>query len=382
MTTRNGTRPEVTNAEALERRDGELGATWIDVREQDEWDARHIEGTVHIPMARALTEIVERWPDPATPLTVSCAVGGRSGRVVDALRDAGYTDVVNVAGGINAWLAEGRPVVGASGFTPRQLERYSRHVPIPEVGLDGQRKLLNSRVLLLGAGGLGAPAALYLAAAGVGTIGIVDDDVVELSNLQRQVVHGEDRLGMPKAESAKRTLANINPDVTVETFPTRLTNDNVFDVIDRGWDVVVDGTDNLPTRYMLNDATVLRGIPVVHGSIYRFEGQVTVFHPFHGPCYRCLYPEPPPPELAPSCAAGGVLGVLPGIVGSLQAVETVKLLLGIGETLAGRLLMYDALACDFTTLKVRRDPSCPACGDGERMSELVDYEEFCAVGRG
>jgi molybdopterin/thiamine biosynthesis adenylyltransferase/rhodanese-related sulfurtransferase len=370
-------RRDIDIDEALERR--ERGAAWVDVREQDEWDARHIADTEHIPMAASIEEIQRRWPDRDTPITLSCATGARSGRAADVLLSLGYTDVVNLAGGIVEWMRRGLPVEAASGFSARQLERYSRHVAIPEVGLDGQRRLLDSRVLLLGAGGLGSPAALYLAAAGVGTSGIVDDAVVELSNLQRQVVHGEDRLGHSKAESARATLANVNPDVRVETFPLRLTSDNIWDVLDHGWDVVVDGTDNLPTRYLLNDATVQRGIPVVHGSIYRFEGQVTVFHPFEGPCYRCLYPQPPPPDLAPSCAEGGVLGVLPGIVGSLQAVETVKLLLGIGDTLAGRLLMYDALAASFDTLRVRRDPECPACGDGERLTGLVDYEAFCAL---
>lgn len=370
---------EATVAQSVKRwQDG--GATWIDVREPDEWTAQHIAGTTHIPLARAVDEIRERWPAPDTPLNISCAVGGRSMRVVEALTELGYTDVVNVAGGIRAWVAEGRPTSSDAGLTQDQQVRYSRHVPIPEVGIAGQQRLLQSRVLMLGAGGLGSPAAMYLAAAGVGTLGIVDDDVVELSNLQRQLLHGQDRLGTPKAESAARTIANLNPDVTVEPYEFRLTSDNIMDVLDRGWDVILDGTDNLPTRYLLNDAAVMRNTPVVHGSIYRFEGQVTVFDPFKGPCYRCLYPTPPPPELTPSCAEGGVLGVLPGIIGSLQAVETIKLLLGIGRPLAGRLLMYDALDAEVRTLKLERDPTCPSCGDGERITELIDYEAFCAIG--
>ncbi|MCW2924074.1 MAG: UBA/THIF-type binding protein [Thermoleophilia bacterium] len=372
---------EVDIAGALARRD--QGAAWVDVREPDEWQVAHIDGTELIPLAGAVEGIVARWPDPAAPINVSCASGVRSMRTVEALRAAGYTDVVNVGGGIKAWIAEGRPVLRGSGLTAQQDERYSRHVAIPEVGVDGQRRLLGARVLLLGAGGLGSPAALYLAAAGVGTIGLVDDDVVERSNLQRQLLHTEDRIGVAKVDSAEVALRGINPDVRVEAFRTRLTADNAWEVLGAGWDVIVDGTDNLPTRYLVNDVAVHLGIPVVHGSIYRFEGQVTVFEPFAGPCYRCLYPEPPPPELAPSCAEGGVLGVLPGIVGSLQATEAIKLVLGIGETLAGRLLMYDALAATVDTLRLRRDPACPACGDGHEVGgerpELIDYEAFCAM---
>ncbi|MCW2972672.1 MAG: Sulfur carrier protein adenylyltransferase ThiF [Thermoleophilia bacterium] len=368
---------EVTVTEAVERR--AQGAKWIDVREPDEWATAHIADTTLRPLAGAVEAILEEHPDRAEPLNISCASGGRSMRVVEALESLGYTDVVNVEGGIRAWQAEGRPTVSEVAMTAEQVDRYSRHIVIPEVGIAGQTKLLNARVLLLGAGGLGSPAGLYLAAAGVGTLGFVDDDVVERSNLQRQVMHDESRIGVLKAESAARTIAKLNPDVTVEQYPFRLTADNVFEVLDQGWDVIIDGTDNLPTRYLINDASVQRGIPVVHGSIYRFEGQVTVFHPFEGPCYRCLYPEPPPPELAPSCAEGGVLGVLPGIVGSLQAVEAIKVILGIGRPLVGRLWMYDALDAETRTLKLRRDPACPACGEGERLTELIDYEAFCAM---
>ncbi|MCW2955313.1 MAG: Sulfur carrier protein adenylyltransferase ThiF [Thermoleophilia bacterium] len=368
---------EVGIQDALDRRT--QGAAWVDVRENDEWAASRIADTTHLPLAGAVEAIVERWPERDTPLNISCASGVRSMRAVEVLRGLGYTDAVNVAGGIKAWVAEGRPVESDAGLTPQQLDRYSRHFPIPGVGVAGQQALLKSRVLLLGAGGLGSPAALYLAAAGVGTIGLIDDDVVERSNLQRQLLHTESRIGVAKVDSARQAITDINPDTTVEAYRTRLTADNVFEILDHGWDVIIDGTDNLPTRYLINDASVQRGIPVVHGSIYRFEGQVTVFQPFEGPCYRCLYPEPPPPELAPSCAEGGVLGVLPGIVGSMQATEAIKLILGIGDPLAGRLMMYDALAGTVDTLKLRRDPECPSCGDGERLTGLIDYEAFCAL---
>ena len=265
---------------------------------------------------------------------------------------------------------------------PRALDeskrrRYSRHLLIPEVGEEGQLKLLDSRILLIGAGGLGSPASLYLAAAGVGTLGIVDDDVVDDSNLQRQIVHSTERLGDSKAESAKRTIEALNPDVTVKVFRERLTSENVDRILGEGWDVIVDGADNFPTRYLLNDASVWHGIPVVHGSIFRFEGQTTVFKPKEGPCYRCLFPQPPPPELAPSCAEGGVLGVLPGIVGSLQANEALKLALGIGEPLVGRLLLFDALETQFTEISLRRDPECPVCGDHPTITDYIDYVEFC-----
>ena len=368
---------EVSISEAVERR--AHGAAWVDVREPDEWRTAHIADTTLHPLGGAVAAIEAEHPDRDAPLNISCASGGRSMRVVQALREAGYTDVVNVAGGIKAWIAEGRETLSDVGMTAEQVDRYARHIVIPEVGIAGQQKLLDARVLFLGAGGLGSPAGLYLAAAGIGTLGFVDDDVVERSNLQRQIMHDETSLGMPKVESAARSIGQLNPDVKVVQYQTRLTADNVFEVLDDGWDVIIDGTDNLPTRYLINDASVQRGIPVVHGSIYRFEGQATVFKPFDGPCYRCLYPEPPPPELAPSCAEGGVLGVLPGIVGSMQAIEAIKVILGIGEPLIGRLWMYDALAAETRTLKLRRDPECPACGEGERMTELIDYEAFCAL---
>ena len=263
-------------------------------------------------------------------------------------------------------------------LTPEQRARYSRHILIPEVGEEGQQKLLDARVLLIGAGGLGSPSSLYLAAAGVGTLGIVDADVVDDSNLQRQIVHSTNTLGEPKVLSAKRALEALNPDVKVLTYEERLTSENVERILADGWDVIVDGADNFPTRYLVNDASVWHDIPVVHGSIYRFEGQVTVFHPHVGPCYRCLYPAPPPPELAPSCAEGGVLGVLPGIVGSLQASEALKLIIGAGETLTGRLLLFDALHTTFDEVTVKKDPGCPVCGESPTITEYIDYVEFCA----
>ena len=262
-------------------------------------------------------------------------------------------------------------------LSPQEVARYSRHLLIPEVGEEGQKRLLDARILLIGAGGLGSPASLYLAAAGVGTLGIVDDDVVDETNLQRQIVHSTERLGEPKAESAKRTIEALNPDVEVKLFSERLSSESADRILGEGWDVIVDGADNFPTRYLLNDASVWHGVPVVHGSIYRFEGQATVFKPHEGPCYRCLFPQPPPPELAPSCAEGGVLGVLPGVIGSLQANEAIKLALSIGEPLIGRLLLFDALTTTFSEVTVRRDPKCPVCGENPTITEYIDYAEFC-----
>src|SRR5947207_3589368 len=293
------------------------------------------------------------------------------------LQQMGYTDVVSMSGGFGRWKGQGYNFVQPRTLTDAQARRYSRHLLVTEIGEAGQLKLLDSRVLLIGAGGLGSPAALYLAAAGVGTLGIVDADVVDDSNLQRQIVHSTERLGEPKVLSAKRTIEALNPDVTVVPYEERLTSDNVERILGDGWDVIVDGADNFPTRYLVNDASVWHDVPVVHGSIYRFEGQVTVFKPHDGPCYRCLFPQPPPPELAPSCAEGGVLGVLPGVIGSLQASEAIKLALGIGEPLIGRLLLFDALTTTFTEVALRRDPDCPVCGESPTITEYVDYVEFC-----
>jgi sulfur-carrier protein adenylyltransferase/sulfurtransferase len=350
----------------------------VDVREQDEWDEGHIAGAVHVPRGHLESRIERLAPDTSRPVVVYCSAGNRSAFAAKTLTDLGYEDVVSLAGGFTDWKRNGFPVQLQAGLDAPRRARYSRHLLIPEVGEEGQLKLLDSKVLLIGAGGLGSPASLYLAAAGVGRIGIVDADVVDESNLQRQIVHSTDSLGEPKVESAKRTIEALNPDVEVVAYKERLTSENIERILADGWDVIVDGADNFPTRYLVNDASIWHKIPVVHGSIYRFEGQVTVFKPYEGPCYRCLFPTPPPPELAPSCAEGGVLGVLPGVIGSLQASEALKLALGIGEPLVGRLLLFDALAATFDEVKLRRDPDCPVCGEHPTITEYIDYVEFCA----
>jgi sulfur-carrier protein adenylyltransferase/sulfurtransferase len=352
-------------------------AVFVDVRERDEWDEGHIPGAIHVPRGNLESRIENAVADRSTRIVLYCASGARSAFAAKTLEELGYDDVVSLAGGFTDWKRNGFPTQLPQGLGEEQRRRYSRHLLIPEVGEEGQLRLLDSRILLIGAGGLGSPASLYLAAAGVGTLGIVDDDTVDATNLQRQIVHSTDRLGDSKAESAKQTIEALNPDVTVKTYRERLTSENADRILGEGWDVIVDGADNFPTRYLLNDASVWHGIPVVHGSIYRFEGQVTVFRPKHGPCYRCLFPEPPPPELAPSCAEGGVLGVLPGVIGSIQANEALKLALGIGEPLVGRLLLFDALAASFTEVSLRRDPACPVCGDAPTITEYIDYAEFC-----
>jgi molybdopterin/thiamine biosynthesis adenylyltransferase/rhodanese-related sulfurtransferase len=355
---------------------GQPGVVVLDVREPDEYEQGALPGAVHIPRGQLETGIEGRVPDHATPLVVYCAGGTRSAFAAQTLEQLGYTDVVSVVGGFNRWKDDGRPWTQPRRLTPDQRNRYQRHLLVDEVGEEGQLELLDSKVLLLGAGGLGSPAALYLAAAGVGTIGIIDMDVVDDSNLQRQILHNMDRIGDRKVDSAKKTITLLNPDVDVVTYDVRLGADNVLDIID-GYDVILDGTDNFPTRYLVNDASLLKRIPVVHGSIFRFEGQVTVFDPYNGPCYRCMYPSAPPAELAPSCAEAGVLGVLPGIVGSLQAMETMKLLLGIGDSLAGRLVTYDALETSFRTFKVNRDPECPACGPDAGEIVIAEYDGYC-----
>ena len=333
-------------------------STFLDVREQDEFEQGMIPGSVFIPRGHLEAQAENKLPDRDAPIVVYCAGGNRSAFAAKTLQDLGYSDVVSMAGGFGRWKNEGRTWITPAVLDPEQRNRYSRHLLLPEVGEPGQQKLLESRVLLLGAGGLGSPAALYLAAAGVGTLGIVDMDVVDASNLQRQILHNMERIGDRKVDSAKKTLTALNPDVDVVTYDVRFGADNILEIID-GYDVILDGTDNFPTRYLLNDASLLKRIPVVHGSIFRFEGQVTVFDPYNGPCYRCLLPEPPPPELAPSCSEAGVLGVLPGIIGSIQALETIKLLLHIGEPLRGRLLAYDALEETFRNYKVRTRPQLP-----------------------
>ena len=350
----------------------------VDVREQDEWDEGHIPGAIHIPRGFLESRIERAAPTPERQIVLYCAAGNRSAFAAKTLEELGYYDVVSLAGGFTDWKRNGFPVQIQAGLDAPKRARYSRHLLIPEVGEEGQLRLLDSKVLLIGAGGLGSPASLYLAAAGVGRIGIVDADVVDESNLQRQIVHSTERLGEAKVESAKRTIEALNPDVQMVGYKERLTSENIERILADGWDVIVDGADNFPTRYLVNDASVWHDIPVVHGSIYRFEGQVTVFKPGDGPCYRCLFPSPPPPELAPSCAEGGVLGVLPGIIGSLQANEALKLALGIGEPLIGRLLLYDALAEEFNEVTIRRDPECPVCGDEPTITDYIDYVEFCA----
>jgi molybdopterin/thiamine biosynthesis adenylyltransferase/rhodanese-related sulfurtransferase len=348
----------------------------IDCREAEEFGQGAIEGAKLIPRGLLESNIAHHVPHPDTEVVVYCAGGARSALAAKTLQDMGYRNVAAMAGGFGRWKAEGRPWREPVTLSTDQKVRYSRHTLLPEVGEEGQAKLLDSRVLLVGAGGLGSPAALYLAAAGVGTLGIVDFDVVDASNLQRQVLHNMDRIGQAKVESARETLTALNPDVKIEPYQTRLSADNVLDILS-GYDLVVDGGDNFPTRYLVNDASLHLRIPVVHGAIFRFEGQVSVFNPYQGPCYRCLFPQPPPPELAPSCAEAGVLGVLPGIVGSIEAMEAIKLLLGIGEPLVGKLLTYDALTEEFRTLKLRRNPDCPACADEERPPAIVEYDQLC-----
>ncbi len=368
---------EIRPADASALLDGVEPPLLIDVREQDEWDEGHIPGAVHIPRGNLESRVEKIATDRARPVVVYCAGGSRSAFAAKTLEELGYEDVLSLRGGFTDWKRNGFPFDVPQTLEAAQRRRYSRHILIPEVGEEGQAKLLASRVLLIGAGGLGSPASLYLAAAGIGTLGIVDDDAVDETNLQRQIVHTTERLGDGKAESAKRTLEALNPDVSVKVYAERLTSENADRILGEGWDVIVDGADNFPTRYLLNDASVWHDIPVVHGSIYRFEGQTTVFKPHEGPCYRCLFPEPPPPELAPSCAEGGVLGVLPGVVGSLQASEALKLLLGAGESLRGRLVLFDALANTFDEVTVKRDPDCPVCGEHPTITEYIDYVEFC-----
>jgi molybdopterin/thiamine biosynthesis adenylyltransferase/rhodanese-related sulfurtransferase len=355
----------------------------LDPREPHEYAEAHLEGANLVPPAEVLERIDELAPDSSQRVIVYCRSGNRSARAVHQLQEQlGYDNVANVTGGIVEWQAEGLPVAEAEGMTSEQRERYSRHTLLPEVGVEGQIKMLNSKVLLLGAGGLGSPTALYLAAAGIGTIGLVDDDVVDESNLQRQVIHTTDRVGVSKTASAKIAINALNPDVDVVEHNMRLDAENILDVI-KDYDVIVDGADNFPTRYLLNDASVRLRKPVVSASILAFEGQISTFLPFEGPCYRCLYPTPPPAELAPSCGANGVLGVMAGLMGLLQANEVVKLVAGIGEPLVGRLLLYDSLGTRFTELKVRRDPACPICGPDapeipeSEMGKFPDYELFC-----
>jgi molybdopterin/thiamine biosynthesis adenylyltransferase/rhodanese-related sulfurtransferase len=369
---------QVSLDEMKRRLDAKEDYVFVDVREKDETKNGFIPGAVLLPRGFLEMQAESKLPDKNAKLVVYCAGGTRSAFASKVLQDMGYSHVESANPGFVRWKDMAYPVDVPAQLTPSQLERYSRHLMLPEVGDKGQEKLLKSRVLLLGAGGLGSPAALYLAAAGVGTLGLVDADMVDSSNLQRQVLHGTDRIGQPKVDSAEKTLSNLNPDVKVVKFQERMNSANIDRILDQGWDVIVDGVDNFPTRYLLNDATVWKKIPVVHGSIFRFDGQVTTFFAERGPCYRCLYPEPPPAHLAPSCAEAGVLGVLPGIIGIIQATEAIKLILGQGDPLIGRLLTYDSLKMSFRTLKLRKDKTCPVCGEHPTIKEYIDYEGFCA----
>jgi molybdopterin/thiamine biosynthesis adenylyltransferase/rhodanese-related sulfurtransferase len=367
---------EIGAAEAAARLSSDQPPVLIDVREPDEFDQGAIDGAMHIPRGNLESRIGGIVPDLATPIVISCQSGARSAFAARSLAELGYEDVTSLAGGFGGWKTAGLPWSTPRVLTESQRARYARHTLIPEIGEAGQLRLLDSTVLLVGAGGLGSPAGLYLAAAGVGTIAIVDADVVDESNLQRQILHSTATLGMAKTESARLRIEELNPDVKVVSYRERLTSENIDRLLE-GVDVIVDGTDNFPTRYLLNDASLRHRIPVVHASIFRFEGQLTVFKPYEGPCYRCLFPQPPPPELAPSCSEGGVLGVLPGIMGSLQTNEAHKLLLDIGESPVGRLILFDALDTSFHEVRLRRDPDCPVCGTDAGPIEYIDYEEFC-----
>ena len=367
---------EVSLEALKERREAAPTFTLIDVREGEEYRAGHIPGAVSVPRGFLESRIESVAPDRAAPIVLYCAGGTRSALAARTLLEMGYAHVESANPGFARWKDLRYPTVVPRALTSDQRERYARHLMLPEVGERGQAALLDAKVLLLGAGGLGSPAALYLAAAGVGTLGVVDPDVVDASNLQRQILHRTARVGAPKVDSAEETLRGLNPDVRVVKYQERLTRDNV-DRVFAGYDVVVDGCDNFPTRYLVNDASVMKRVPVVHGSVFRFEGQVTTFVPFAGPCYRCLYPEPPPAHLAPSCQEAGVLGVLPGLIGVIQATEAVKLILKKGTSLVGRLLQYDSLEMTFREFKLRRDEGCPVCGDAPSITEYVDYEGFC-----
>jgi sulfur-carrier protein adenylyltransferase/sulfurtransferase len=374
---------EVDPAEVAELIDE--GVTVVDVRETEEYAAGHLPGAKHVPRSYLESRIEGVVPNRSTQVILYCASGNRSAYAARTLKDElGYEHVRSMTGGITLWKDRGYQVDVPRTLTAEQRERYSRHMLVPEIGIEGQQKLLDAKVLLLGAGGLGSPTALYLAAAGVGTLGIVDDDVVDLSNLQRQVIHTTDRIGTPKVDSAEESIHALNPDVKVVKYQTRVDASNIVEII-KDYDVIVDGVDNFPTRYLLNDATVRLKIPVVSASILGFDGQLSVFKPYEGPCYRCLFREPPPAELAPSCGANGVLGVLPGTMGLLQATEVVKLIVGIGEPAIGRLLLYDALGATLTEVKVHRDPECPICSRDpediadEELGVFPDYEAFCAA---
>jgi sulfur-carrier protein adenylyltransferase/sulfurtransferase len=348
----------------------------LDVREREEYREGHLDGALSLPRGFLEINVESTIPDKSAPIIAYCAGGVRSLLAAKAMKEMGYQNVISMSGGYSAWKTAGYKWVQDRQFTQEQATRYSRHFLLPEVGEEGQAKLLDAKVLMVGAGGLGSPAAYYLAAAGVGTLGIVDNDVVDLSNLQRQILHTNDRVGKPKTESAKQTIQALNPDVRVIPYQEKLTSQNIMRIID-DYDIIVDGCDNFPTRYLVNDACFITKKPNVHGSIFQFEGQATVFYPGKGPCYRCLYPEPPPPDMAPSCQEAGVLGVLPGLIGVIQALETIKLIIGKGDPLVGKLLCFNTLSMDINTLTLKPDPACPLCGEKPTIHQLIDYEEFC-----
>jgi adenylyltransferase/sulfurtransferase len=350
----------------------------LDVREGEEYRSGHLEGAVSLPRGFLEIKVESAVPDKATPIIAYCAGGVRSLLAAKAMKEMGYQNIISMSGGYTAWKTAGYKWVQDYQFTPEQATRYSRHFLLPEVGEQGQAKLLQAKVLMVGAGGLGSPSAYYLAAAGVGTLGIIDNDVVDLSNLQRQILHSNDRIGMAKTESAKQTIQALNPDVRVIPYQAKLTSQNIMGII-KDYDIIVDGCDNFPTRYLVNDACFMAKKPNVHGSIFQFEGQASVFYPGNGPCYRCLYPEPPPPDMAPSCQEAGVLGVLPGLIGVIQALETIKLILGKGDTLVGKLLCFNTLTMEINTLNLKRDLTCPLCGEKPTIKSLIDYEEFCGL---
>ena len=370
--------PETSGEEVKTRRERGEQSTLLDVREREEYREGHLDGALSLPRGFLEIRIEETVPEKNTPILAYCAGGVRSLIAARTLKVLGYENVVSMSGGYTAWKNAGYKWVADRQFTPEQITRYARHFTLPEVGEKGQAKLLDAKVLCIGAGGLGSPAAFYLAAAGVGTIGLIDHDVVDLSNLQRQILHTNDRVGMPKVESAQKTLNALNPEIKIIPLNERLSSENVLRII-KDFDIVVNGCDNFPTRYLINDACVMAKKPLVDGSIFQFEGQATVFYPDRGPCYRCLFPEPPPPGAAPSCAEAGVLGVLPGLVGSVQALETIKLILDAGRPLIGRMMHFDTLSGEVRVLKLRRDPNCLVCSDHPTITELIDYEEFCGL---
>jgi molybdopterin/thiamine biosynthesis adenylyltransferase/rhodanese-related sulfurtransferase len=376
--------PSAAHAELDAADDNGNGVALIDVREQHEFEERHIPGAIHVPRGHLESRIEQFVPDKDKRVIIYCASGNRSAFAARTLaEELGYSDVASMQGGITLWKDRNYETVVPRKLTQEQKERYSRHILVPEIGLEGQLKMLDAKVLLLGTGGLGSPTALYLAAAGIGTLGLVDDDVVDASNLQRQVIHSTSTIGTPKTESARKAIEELNPDVKVVEHNFRVDSSNIIELLEQ-YDIVVDGADNFPTRYLLNDASVRLNKPVVSASILAFDGQISTFVPHEGPCYRCLYPTPPPPELAPSCGAAGVLGMLPGVMGLMQSLEVFKLVTGAGDPLVGRLLLFEALGTSFTELKVKKDPSCPICGpdapeipDSE-LGKFPDYEAFCS----